>query len=161
VLMNLRAEPVRGVRARWQASPCATVSRSVNKGGLSIPQLARVFDHVDSFLDHHLTVDELARVACLSKYHFGKAFRQSTGITVHQYVTSRRIGASKRLLSNAKSALADIAAGLGFANQSHFTAVFKARVGVPPGAYRKQNGPLRCPSCPYDSELRRRSIIPT
>ena len=109
------------------------------KGGLSKPQLRRVLDYIDSFLDHKLTVDELARLAGLSRYHFGKAFKQSTGTTLHRYVLSRRLWRAEELLSYARSTLVDIAAAVGFANQSHFTAVFKSRIGISPGAYQKRN----------------------
>jgi AraC family transcriptional regulator len=109
------------------------------KGGLSKPQLRRVLDYVESFLDHDLAVDELAQVAGLSRYHFGKAFRQSTGTTLHRYVLSRRIWRAQELLSKPSSTLVDVAGAVGFSNQSHFTAVFTTRLGISPGAYRNRD----------------------
>jgi AraC family transcriptional regulator len=118
------------------------------KGGLAKPQLRRVLDYVDSFLDQNLNVDELARVAGLSRYHFGKAFKHSTGTTVHSYVLSRRIWRAQELLLQRGSSLLDVAGATGFSNQSHFTTIFTARIGISPGAYRSRHWSSRALGLP-------------
>ena len=110
-----------------------------HKGGLSKTQLHSILDYIDSHLDEALTVDELARIACLSRYHFGKMFKQSSGKTPHQYVLARRIERARDLLSRRRNSLVEIALAAGFRNQSHFTSVFSSRVGVTPAAYRRWN----------------------
>jgi AraC family transcriptional regulator len=105
-------------------------------GGLSGAQLRRVVEYIDESLSLSLTGDDIANVAGLSKYHFGKAFKQSTGITLHGYVLSRRMARSQWLLAKSHLPLADVAAATGFANQSHLTAMFSTRLGITPRAYR-------------------------
>jgi AraC family transcriptional regulator len=106
------------------------------KGGLSKPSLRRVLEYIDAFIDHDLTVDTLAKLAGLSRYHFGKMFKQSTGTTLHRYVLTRRIRRAEQLLRSSKSPLADVAAAVGFPNQSHFTTAFRQVIGTTPGEYR-------------------------
>jgi AraC family transcriptional regulator len=105
-------------------------------GGLSGAQLRRTMKYIDEFLDLDLTGENIAAVAGLSKYHFGKAFRHSTGMTVHSYVLARRMRRSQVLLAKSDLPLAAIAQAAGFSSQSHFTSVFSTRVGIPPGSYR-------------------------
>lgn len=106
-------------------------------GGLSGAQLRRVLEYVDASLDLALTGNAIARVVGLSKYHFGKAFRQTTGVTLHGYVLARRMRLAQELLAKSELPLADVAAAAGFSNQSHFTSVFSRRIGITPGAYRQ------------------------
>jgi AraC family transcriptional regulator len=93
-----------------------------HKRDISKLRVQRVLEYIDSHLDQDLTVEDLAHVACLSRYHFGrKMFKQSTSITLHQYVLSRRIQRARDLLSTRHNSLAEIALAAGFPNQSHFT----------------------------------------
>jgi len=107
------------------------------KGGLSGAQLRRVLEYIDTNLNMNPTGDAIAGVAGLSKYHFGKAFRQSAGVSLHSYVLTRRIRRAERLLVKSSLALAAIAADTGFSNQGHFTTVFSARIGIPSTAFRQ------------------------
>ncbi len=107
------------------------------RGGLPKPTLRRVLEYIDTFLDRNVTLDELAQVAALSKYHFGKAFKTSTGFTIHQYVLALRISRAERLLRGCRVPLEEIGAAVGFANQSHFTSVFSRRMGISPGRFRQ------------------------
>lgn len=107
------------------------------RGGLSGAQLRRVLDYIDIYLDSNLTGKAVASVAGLSKYHFGKAFRQSTGMSLHGYVLARRMRRSQELLAKSDLPLAAVAGAAGFSNQSHLTSVFSTRMGIPPGSYRQ------------------------
>jgi AraC family transcriptional regulator len=109
------------------------------KGGLSGAQLRRAIEYIDEYLNMPLTGQKIAAVAGLSKYHFGKAFRQSTGMTLHAYVLARRMRRSQVLLAKSDLGLAAIAQAAGFSSQSHFTSVFSTRVGISPSAYRNSH----------------------
>lgn len=100
------------------------------------PRLRRVMDYIDAHLDRELTLAELAGVACLSPCHFSRSFKQATGSGPQRYTVQRRVERAKVLLRNGDDTLAGIAAALGFADQSHFTAAFRRETGVPPGRYR-------------------------
>jgi AraC family transcriptional regulator len=112
------------------------------KGGLSGAQLRRAMEYIDECLNLSLNGDTIARMAGLSKYHFGKAFKQSTGMTLHSYVLSRRIRHSRELLVRSDLPLAAIAEAAGFSNQSHLTTIFSTRIGISPYAYRKMRRPV-------------------
>jgi AraC family transcriptional regulator len=111
------------------------------KGGLPGNKLAQAMDYVEASLDHDLTTGEIGGVVGLSKYHFGKAFSTSTGMTLHSFVLSRRMRRGRELLAGSDLPLADIAATVGFSSQSHFTTVFLERTGVTPGRYRSMRHP--------------------
>lgn len=96
-----------------------------------------MLDYIDIYLDSNLTGKAVASVAGLSKYHFGKAFRQSTGMSLHGYVLARRMRRSQELLAKSDLPLAAVAGAAGFSNQSHLTSVFSTRMGIPPGSYRQ------------------------
>jgi len=106
------------------------------KGGLSGAQLRRTMEYIEEYLHLNLTGAQLARIAGLSKYHFGKAFKQRTGVTLHSYVLSRRVQRSQELLVASDLPLSAVAEAAGFSDQSHFTSVFSTRVGISPGVYR-------------------------
>jgi AraC family transcriptional regulator len=95
-----------------------------------------VIEDIQSHLGENLGVSEIAQVALVSPYHFGKLFKKSTGQTLHQYVLEQRINRAKRLLTNPHLNLVEIGNAVGLANQSHFTTVFKSKVGLTPGLYR-------------------------
>jgi AraC family transcriptional regulator len=108
------------------------------RNGLSKQRLSDVIDYIHSNLHRNLGVAEIARVAFISPYYFGKLFKRSTGQTVHQYVLDQRVRSAKSLLSTTDIGLSEIASSVGLANQSHFTTVFKAKLGVTPGCFRLQ-----------------------
>ncbi len=112
------------------------------KGGLSGAQLRRALEYIDEGLNLKLTGKGIATVAGLSKYHFGKAFKQSTGMTLHSYVLNRRMRRSRELLVRSDLPLAAVAEAAGFSNQSHLTALFSTRIGMSPRAYRKLRQPV-------------------
>ncbi len=107
------------------------------KGGLSANKLRQVIDFVDSSLESNLTTGDISRVAGLSKYHLGKAFRNSTRMTLHSFVLTRRVRRARELLTGSDLPLVHIANAAGFCSQSHFTTVFLERTGVTPGVYRR------------------------
>lgn len=77
--------------------------------------------------------------ACgLSPCAFINAFKRSTGMSPHQWLIERRIEHALALMRLKDGPLADIALEAGFADQSHFTRAFSARMGVTPGTWRRQ-----------------------
>lgn len=108
----------------------------LTRGGLALWQQRRVKEFVDANLDGNMTVMLLARACGLSTKHFSRAFRQSTGLSPHQWLLHRRIDRAKQLLRGTLP-LADLALACGFADQSHFTRVFTRAVGLSPGQWRR------------------------
>ncbi|PIG91059.1 AraC family transcriptional regulator [Gloeocapsopsis sp. IPPAS B-1203] len=100
-------------------------------GGLTKRKLQQVVDYINDYLDRDLGLAELAAVVQMSPHYFCHLFKQSTGLTPHQYVIRCRVERAKMLLHNGE-AIADTAYTVGFANQSHLNRHFKRIVGVTP-----------------------------
>jgi AraC-like DNA-binding protein len=119
---------------RLCSDPRATSLEPSN--GLSRERLTRVCDYIEVHLDDRLTLADLAGVACLSPYHFSRSFKQAVGVGPQRYVMRRRVERAKALMRRTDQPLALIAQEVGFADQSHLTAVFRREIGVTPGHFR-------------------------
>lgn len=108
-------------------------TRTLPKPGLT--RLRDVQELIAERCTEALTLDELATVASLSRYHFVRAFSRSFGMTPHAWQIDQRIQRARGLLDQGMS-IADAALQLGFADQSHFQRAFKQRVAATPGEYR-------------------------
>jgi AraC-like DNA-binding protein len=84
-----------------------------------------------------LDVPALAREAALSPFHFLRLFRAAFGVTPHQYLTSVRIEAAKRLLLS-DAPVTDVCFDVGFQSLGSFSALFARKVGAPPSAFRRK-----------------------
>ncbi|WP_338701499.1 AraC family transcriptional regulator [Bradyrhizobium sp. 26S5] len=113
------------------------VTNSV-RGGLAPWQLKRACERLDSDLGGELSLQQIAAEFGLSVGHFSRAFRSSTGLPPHQWLLRQRVKAAKQLMTVRELPLAEIAISAGFANQSHFTRVFTAAVGISPGVWRRE-----------------------
>jgi AraC-like DNA-binding protein len=92
-------------------------------GGLSLYKLRRTTEYINEHVERDLSLTELAAVAHTSLAHFARLFRQATGLMPHQYVIVCRIEHAKRFLAETELPIIDIAHRVGFADQSHFTAL--------------------------------------
>jgi AraC family transcriptional regulator len=99
-------------------------------------RLWRVLSHIEAHLDRKLTLAELADVAGLSPPHFSRCFKRAMGTGPQRYVLRRRVERARLLLRQSSDPIASIAARLGFADQSRFTAAFKHEIGVTPKRFR-------------------------
>jgi AraC family transcriptional regulator len=105
------------------------------RGGLAPVVRRRVLELMDAQSNRQLTLDALAREAGLSLAHFARAFKQSTGRAPHQHLMALRLERARRLLEARGMSLSDVAMRTGFADQAHFTRLFKRQFGVTPGAF--------------------------
>lgn len=104
--------------------------------GLTFAQVRTVRDYVHAHLDETITLDDLASLVALSRFHFARRFRRSTGSSPHEFVLRQRVDQVKIMLTRTSIPLLDIAVRCGFADQSHLTRVFRKHVGTTPGRYR-------------------------
>ncbi len=114
-----------------------STSKGTSSGGLAPWQRRRAEAILDANLNGHLPLALLAGECGLSPSHFARAFRRSFGLPPHRWLVERRIDRAKTLLAETSLPLAEVAPACGFADQSHFTRVFSARVGITPGAWRR------------------------
>jgi AraC-like DNA-binding protein len=108
--------------------------------GCEMQSVARVKEFLGLHYAENLTLTELAAEAGLSRYHLIRTFQHTTGLTPHAYLVNCRIEAAKGRLRRGDIP-AEIAATTGFSDQAHLTRVFKAHVGITPGAYRAAVAP--------------------
>jgi AraC family transcriptional regulator len=100
-------------------------------------RLRRATAYIESNLAHNISVATAAHLSGMSRAHFGRAFKASTGITVHHWILRARIIRAQELLATGRAPIATISATLGFADQSHFTRVFKRLTGKTPGRWQR------------------------
>lgn len=84
------------------------------------------------------SVASLARVACMSRSAFAKAFVETTGATPIEFVARARLARARDLIAATEGSIASIAKAVGFASRSHFSSRFRQRYGEDPTAYRKR-----------------------
>jgi AraC family transcriptional regulator len=101
-------------------------------------QLERVIDYMKANLTQDLSILDLATLTSMSQSHFSRSFKQSVGISPHQYLMQQRVERAKQLLKQQTISIGDIALDCGFANQTHLTKVFRQITGVTPKSYQKR-----------------------
>ena len=107
------------------------------RGGLSPAVAQRAKDFLASRVGDDVKLADVAAACGLSRGHFLRAFKVSTGMTPHRWLQHYRVETAKHLLRDGASEIAQIALTCGFVDQSHFTRVFTRIVGVSPGAWRR------------------------
>lgn len=107
--------------------------------GLAPWQLRKVVATVEADLREDHSVAALANLVNLSKSHFSRAFRISTGLSPRQWIIQARVRLALSKLADSEESLAQVAQNCGFAEQSHFTRTFTQVTGVSPGAWRRAN----------------------
>src|SRR5262249_53369445 len=101
-------------------------------------QAERARDYLAAAADREVTLQELADVVGVSRFHLLRLFRAEFGLPPHAWLMQHRLRRAAQLLL-AGEAPAGVAAALGFADQSHLTRRFRALYGVTPGEYRQSN----------------------
>lgn len=104
--------------------------------GLSLSQHRRVLDHVAARFGGAVTIEDMARVAGMSPAHFARSFKATIGDTPYQFVMDYRMEQARKMLATRDLPLIDVALACGFADQPHFTRVFKRLTGQTPREYR-------------------------
>lgn len=100
-------------------------------------QLQPVIDYIHAHLEQELSLTELAIVASMSPHYFAQRFKQSTGLSPHQFVIRCRVERAKQLLQQGRS-IAETALLVGFVDQSHLNRHFKRWLGITPKMLRCQ-----------------------
>ena len=98
--------------------------------------ISRLDAHIQQNLARRITVAELAQVACLSPSHFHAQFKDSVGLTPHQYLLKSRLDRASRLLRESPLPLVRIAEECGFSSQSALTTATRRYLGLTPRRLR-------------------------
>ena len=117
----------------------ADAGHSQFRGGLPGSAQRRIRAYIDAHIGEHISLDDLAHQAGVSRFHFARQFRLSTGVSPMEYLRRVRIERSKSILQSRETTIAEVAATLGFSDQSHFTRTFGRLVGVSPGSFARND----------------------
>jgi AraC family transcriptional regulator len=109
----------------------------VSKGGLAPWQKRRAAELLRENLDGRIRLMEIASECALSMSHFARSFKETFGISTHQWLIRHRIEHAQDLLRQTTTPIVDIAMQSGFGDQAAFTRTFRQVVGVSPGRWRR------------------------
>ena len=116
----------------------ASQSRKSGIGGLSPQRERHVKQLILERLGESLEVAELARACALSRSHFSRAFKCSTGFSPQDWIRSQRLARAKLLIQHTDLSLTQISLECGFCDQAHFCHMFTRSEGINPFAWRCQ-----------------------
>lgn len=94
--------------------------------------------YLEESIQDELTLDELAKKAAFSKFHFTRIFKAITKENVNEYIRKRRLTLAAKALIESSTPIIDLALSYGYASQEAFTRAFKSFSGLSPQSYRKK-----------------------
>ncbi len=104
-----------------------------------IEQLQWGVDYIEDHLDQEIQLEQVARAAGLSRWHYQRIFAALTGETLATYIRARRMSLARDRLTSTNTRIIDIAILSGFQSHEAFTRAFKKAFGMTPSAYRRQD----------------------
>ncbi len=125
-------------RRQW---PIDSVSPGV-EGGPYDSSVRRAMAFIDRHLHTQIRLDQVAREAGMSKFHFCRHFKDVAGLTFREFLARRRIARAVELLHDQTRSVSDVYLDAGFKNLSHFSRVFLKLTGQSPSHYRQTAGDL-------------------
>lgn len=121
----------------YASSSVLVERRAREAAGLEYRRLDRVIRHIRSNLGGDVTIDALAAAACLSRFHFARAFKASTGLPPHRFVAEMRMDRARDMLA-AGCPVGEIARGLNFSSTANFVRAFRDNAGMTPTEFRRR-----------------------
>ena len=107
-------------------------------GGLAPIALRRAIERLRSDDDTDVSLAALASDAGLSRFHFCRAFKESTGLSPHAWLRQHRLEQAMKMLRDTDDSVVSIAAALGYASQTAFAAAFRKLTGETPSDWRRR-----------------------
>jgi AraC family transcriptional regulator len=106
-------------------------------------RINRVIDHIRENLDRPVKLEELAKVACFSEFHFHRIFGAVAGETLNSFTNRLRLEKAARLLRYSDQSLTNIALGCGFSSSATFSRAFRSGYETSPSRFRKSGGEIK------------------
>ncbi len=119
---------LQGALAHYRKAPSNKVKSSIQKAK----------DYMNShYADPSLSLQAIAEIVFLNPSYFSKLYKQETGETYVDYITSVRIGKAKKLLRETNIKMNDVGIAVGYPNPTYFSSKFKKQTGLTPLEYRE------------------------
>ncbi|WP_169944081.1 helix-turn-helix domain-containing protein [Microbispora sp. H11081] len=96
----------------------------------------RVIENMHENLGEPITIDDMARVAMFSKFHFSRVFQRVTGLSPGRFLSAVRLREAKRLLASTAMSVTNISHQVGYSSVGTFSSRFTSSVGLSPSRYR-------------------------
>ncbi|WP_433136318.1 helix-turn-helix domain-containing protein [Actinomadura nitritigenes] len=107
---------------------------------LTSPNIERVIESIRGNLGEKITIDDMARTAMFSKFHFTRVFQRVTGVSPGRFLSAIRLQEAKRLLLTTSLSVTEIGQQVGYTSVGTFSTRFKKCVGLSPSDYRQLGG---------------------
>jgi AraC family transcriptional regulator len=108
-----------------------------DSGRLSAVQEKRVLEYIAANLHRNVSLSDIAGLVALSRFHFSRSFRRTTGLAPYQFILSSRVERAKAILAETETSMLEISASLGFGTQAQFSAAFRRLTGLTPSQFRR------------------------
>jgi len=108
-----------------------------------IKDINNAIEYIEDNLGSNISIDEIAKVAFTSRYHFQRMFHALTGVTLTEYIRNRRLTLAGEELSSKDVKIIDVAAKYGYESPDAFTKAFQRLHGSTPSMIKKGNTRLK------------------
>jgi len=116
---------------------CASAA-SLSKNGEENPIVQKARQYIDGHLKDLPSLEGLADIMGVSPFYLSKLFKEQTGETYINYVTSARLEKAKKLLADGALIIKEISAGVGYNDQNYFSKLFRQKYGETPSEFRSR-----------------------
>ena len=104
------------------------------------PLMQKLRQYLDTHLENTPSIPEISETVGYSPSYLAREFKKQTGLTIQQYLRTRRLELAMLALRSSEDSVLDICHRLGFGSQSYFTEQFRKAFGMTPTEYRRKNG---------------------
>lgn len=101
--------------------------------------LNEAIDYINNHYSSRIYIDDVCKIAAMSKTYFSHYFKQTTGKTFTEYINNLRIRKAMVLLTETKDTIIEICQACGYNDNSYFNRIFKKETGISPGQYRRKH----------------------
>jgi AraC family transcriptional regulator len=128
---------VRLIQQHMRVIP-ATVPKIIAPLPVNRGRLGQVLDYIEAHIEKDISLDDLASIACMSRFHFARVFKLAMGMPPYKYVSTKRFERARELLDRNDRPVWDIASALGFSSESNFSRAFRQFTGFSPRQFQER-----------------------
>ena len=99
-------------------------------------------EYIEEHLEEELSLEKLAEEFYVSKYHIAHVFKENVGLSIHQYITKKRLSLCQEAIRSDTN-ITEVYQAYGFGDYSSFYRAFKKEYGISPKEYRDMQVNLR------------------